>query len=825
MNNDAPFHGAPSTGYRAGSSSDLRVEPTSAELLGIRRKIVIAQALLTAFVGWGLGVAGSLNWFPMNEAQMRFVLMSYLWMVPLVGAIVAIGLPLYWYRPAERTIRSIVAGEDPPRGECAAGLARALKLPLWTAGSIFAGAVGGYAIGTILLRVITHLPYLEILKTALQAPMIGLLYGLVSFFILERILRPAVRELANRVPELEPSVPRLPLFFKLLAGTVAIVALACLSLLFSVLSHVQRSEENQLGRELSQTVLRAAVTSPVSTPTDGPIPTTLGSDFLRWLNRGAYAFAVSTDGKILTTHPEGYTNLFQEQLHDPAPIFRSGAGYFVDRVGRHRLVAHAPLPTPSRRLVAILPLDEALVETRSLWRIGTWLVLISMAVSAAFGMLFASHISEPVRFLTATAREVTEQGDLSIRSSLRTTDEIGDLSRAFDQMTSKIEQAQDAAIRREKLAALGQLLSGTAHELNNPLAAILMNAQLLEHEDLPQSVHAIAHTIGTESRRAAKIVGNLLSFARPRPPERQSVALNEVVRKAVDFHRYEMAIDGTELVEHYEEALPPVFCDPDQIQQVTLNLLANARHALHGRRKARLSVATHRAGATAEFVVEDTGPGIAPEVRRHIFDPFFTTRSDRGGTGLGLFIVHQIVKEHGGEIRVDGELGVGTRVTVRLPLGPAPTPPRGVTPPAGAPQPRGELSVLLVDDEIAIASSAAQYLERLGYRSRAVASGREAWSLLQRESFDVIVADFRLPDLSGHVLYEMLRKSRPHLADRMLFMTGDTVSEETRSTLVETRRPFLEKPFNLERLREAIDEVAAEPADGNAGPAPRPNGP
>lgn len=824
MNNDAPFHGAPTSGYRTGSSSDLRLEPTAGELLSIRRKIVVTQALLTAFVGWGLGVAGSLNWFPMNEAQLRFVLMSYLWMVPLVGAVVAIGLPLYWYRPVERTIRSIASGQDPARGECAAGLARALKLPLWTAGSIFTGAVGGYAIGTILLRLITRLPYLEILKTALQAPMIGLLYGLVSFFILERLLRPAVRELASRVPDLEPSVPRLPLFFKLLAGTVAIVALACLSLLFSVLSHVQRSEEEQLGVALSQTLLRVAATSPVNAPTDGPIATTIDSDFLRWLSRGAYAFAVSTEGEILTAHPNAYTNLFQEELHDPAPIFRTSAGFFVDRVGRHRLVAHAALPTPSHRLVAILPLDEALVETRSLWRIGIWLVLISMAVSAAFGMLFASHISEPLRFLTATAREVTEQGDLSIRSSLRTTDEIGDLSRAFDQMTSKIEQAQDAAIRREKLAALGQLLSGTAHELNNPLAAILMNAQLLEHEDVPESVLAIAQTIGTESRRAAKIVGNLLSFARPRPPERQSVALNDVIRKAVDFHRYEMTIEGMELVETYEANLPPVFCDPDQIQQVTLNLLNNARHALHGRRNARLSVGTRRAGGAAEFVVEDTGPGIAPEVRRHIFDPFYTTRSDRGGTGLGLFIVHQIVKEHGGEIRVDGELGVGTQFTVRLPLGPAPTPPRGVTPPAGIPRPPREISVLLVDDELAIASSAAQYLERLGYRSRAVASGREAWNLLQRESFDVIVADFRLPDLSGHVLYEMLRKSRPHLADRVLFMTGDTVSEETRSTLVETHRPFLEKPFNLERLREAIDEVVAELGDGSGGPPRNPNG-
>lgn len=813
MNSATPFHRSPSGGRPALPAAEPRSDVRIDDLLAIRRKIVLSHALLTVFVGWGLGVAGSLNWFPMNPAQLRFVLVSYLWMVPTVGLLVAIGLPLYWYRPIDRTVQAIAAGQDPGAATCAAALVRALKLPLWVAAAMFFGAVGGYAVGTTFLRLITHLPYLEILKTALQAPMIGLLYGLVSFFIMERLLRPAVRELTARVPDLEPRVPRFPIFFKLLAGTVAIVTLACLSLLFSVLSHVQRTEEAQLGRSLSQTLLRVAAASPVSAPLDGSITTTLGSDFLAWLTQGAYAFAVSTDGEILTAHPEGYTRLAQEKLFDPSPVFQSSAGYFVDRVGRHRLVAFAPLPVPARRLVAVLPLDRALVETGSLWKIGARVVLISMVVSAIFGMLFASHISEPVRVVTATARAVTERGDLSIRSSLRTTDEIGDLSHAFDHMTAKIEQAQDAAIRREKLAALGQLLSGTAHELNNPLAAILMNAQLLEHEDVPASVREIAHTISGESRRAAKIVGNLLSFARPRPPERRSVILNEVIRKAVDFHRYETAIEGIELVERYDVNLPPVFCDPDQIQQVVLNLLSNARHALQNRKNARLEVATRRAGSWVEIAVEDTGPGIPPEARKHIFDPFFTTRSDRGGTGLGLFIVHQIVKEHGGEIHLEGEVALGTRFTVRLPLGPAPTPPHGL-PPAAAPPKRAGLSVLLVDDELAIAKSAASYLERLGYRSHAVSSGREAWSILQREDFDAIVADFRLPDLSGSVLYDMLRKSKPHLADRVLFITGDTISEETRFTLSETQRPYLEKPFNLERLREAIEQLVSPPRDG-----------
>lgn len=784
--------------------------PGSAELVAIRSKIVLVQALLTALVGWGLGVTGSLNWFPMNEAQLRFVLVSYLWMVPTVGATMAIALPLYWYRPIDRAVRALAAGAEPNPATCAAALARALKLPLWIAVSIFSGAVGGYALGTILLRLVTHLPYPEILKVALQAPMIGLLYGLVSFFLIERLLRPAVRELTaqtvlRRAADVEVRIPRLPLFFKLLAGTVAIVALASLSLLFSVLARAQRSEEMRLGTELGQSVLRAAAGSRAGSDEEAIIGGA-GSDLLTWVAEGAYVFVADTEGRILTPHPMGYTHLEQERLYDPSPIFQTSAGYFADRVGQHRLVAHAALSSPTRRLVAIFPLDRALTMTLDLRRAGLWLVLISMVISAVFGMLFASHISEPVRVLTATARAVTERGDLSIRSSLRTTDEIGDLSQAFDQMTAKIQQAQDAAIRREKLAALGQLLSGTAHELNNPLAAILMNAQLLESEDLPGSLREIAHTIGTESRRAAKIVGNLLSFARPRPPERRSVSLNDAVRKAVDFHRYEMTIEGIDLVEDYDEDLPTVFCDPDQIQQVALNLVSNARHVLAGRRNARLALTTRRVGDHAHIVIEDTGPGIPPESRKHIFDPFFTTRPDRGGTGLGLFIVHQIVKEHGGEIDVAGEFGHGTRFTVRLPLGPA-QPPEPPTPPAGVPK-RASPSVLLVDDEQAIATSAASYLARLGYRVRAVASGREAWNILQQENFDVIVADLRLPDLPGDALYDMLRKSRPHLARRTLFMTGDTVSEEARSALAETRRPVLEKPFNLERLREAIERLA-----------------
>lgn len=274
----------------------------------------------------------------------------------------------------------------------------------------------------------------------------------------------------------------------------------------------------------------------------------------------------------------------------------------------------------------------------------------------------------------------------------------------------------------------------------------------------------------------------------------------------MDFHRYEMTVEGIGLTEQYDPQSPTVFCDPDQIQQVVLNLLSNARHALANRRDPELRVATSRAGAGVEIVVEDIGPGISEEVRRQIFDPFFTTRSDRGGTGLGLFIVHQIVKEHGGEINVTSEPGRGSRFTVRLPIGPA-----AQEPPTPTPLPTGEaqgLAVLLVDDEQGIASSASAYLSRQGYRVRAVSSGWEAWRILQREAFDVVVADFRLPDLPGSALYEMLRESRPHLAQRTLFITGDTLNEETRTALAETRRPYLEKPFSLERLPSAIERLA-----------------
>ncbi len=582
------------------------------------------------------------------------------------------------------------------------------------------------------------------------------------------------------------------------------MALVCLSLLFTVHSRVQRSEEGRLGTQLVDDVRLSAAGTPLLSPEFEGVADS--QELAPWVAQGAYAFVVDTRGRILTPHPENYSDLAQERLFDPSPVFQGRAGFFVDRVGQHRLVAYAPTSTPGRRLVTILPLDEALVATRELWRVGLWLVLISMIGSAAFGMLFASHIAEPVRLLTATARSVTDRGDLSIRSSLRTTDEVGDLSRAFDRMTAKIQQAQDAAIRREKLAALGQLLSGTAHELNNPLAAILMNAQLLESEDLPDPILEIARTIHTESRRAAKIVGNLLSFARPRPPERRTVHLNEAVLKAVDFHRYEMTVEGIKLTEQYDSALPTVFCDPDQIQQVVLNLVSNARHALSSRRDAELRVATRREGEWADIVVEDNGPGIAPETLQRIFDPFFTTRSDRGGTGLGLFIVHQIVKEHGGEIEVASEFGRGSQFTVRLPIGVgAPEMPTPTPLPTGVPQ---GLSVLLIDDEQAIATSASAYLARHGYRVRTVSSGWEAWKIVQQEAFDVIVADFRLPDLPGSALYEMLRESRPQLAQRTLFITGDTLSEATRTALAQTQRPYLEKPFSLERLHNAIEQLA-----------------
>lgn len=226
-------------------------------------------------------------------------------------------------------------------------------------------------------------------------------------------------------------------------------------------------------------------------------------------------------------------------------------------------------------------------------------------------------------------------------------------------------------LQREKLAALGQLVSGVAHELNNPLAGIMAFSQLLlaTNPSNPDQLDGLV-TINSEARRAAKIISNLLLFARQRPPERAPADVNGAVHDALALRRYALRTHQIDVKLELDPSLPTVLADVSQLQQVFLNLIANAEQALQDRNGARcITLRSRRAGNSLFITVADNGPGIPAGAVDRIFEPFYTTKALGEGTGLGLSISDGIVREHGGLIRVSSQEGEGTEFTVELPLG------------------------------------------------------------------------------------------------------------------------------------------------------------
>jgi PAS domain S-box-containing protein len=359
-------------------------------------------------------------------------------------------------------------------------------------------------------------------------------------------------------------------------------------------------------------------------------------------------------------------------------------------------------------------------------------------------------------------------------------------------------------LQQEKLAAVGQLVSGVAHELNNPLASVMAFAQLLLAAP-PGAQHdkRAIDAINQEAKRAAKIVSNLLTFARQHQPERTVADLNRVVEDTLELRRYALRIAQVEIDNQLDPNLPITWADPFQLQQVVLNLITNAEHALsswEGPR--RITLATERMGDLIVLRVADTGPGIAPEHLSRIFNPFFTTKPVGEGTGLGLSISDGIIREHGGRIRAESRVGRGATFIIELPYT---TPPSDDPPAVDESVPAATITsrILVVDDEPTIRNAIATYFRSMGHAVETAGSGREAVTRVTAGDYDALILDLRLPDITGaEALRELEVLGR--VPDRVVFITGDTQSESSRRALEATHRPVISKPFLLDELAAVV---------------------
>lgn len=398
---------------------------------------------------------------------------------------------------------------------------------------------------------------------------------------------------------------------------------------------------------------------------------------------------------------------------------------------------------------------------------------------------------------SVTATPVVEDGE--IRGCLGIVRDVTGERRLADQL-----------LQREKLAAVGQLVSGVAHELNNPLAGVLAFAQLLEAapgsvEEQREAIRAIHK----EAKRAAKIVSNLLLFARERDPERTRTDLNAVLTDALELRRYVLRTQQVEVLTELDPALPAVWADPFQLQQVILNFITNAEYALKGmEHEKQITMRSWFANGRVYASVADNGTGIESAVIDRVFNPFFTTKEVGEGTGLGLSISHGIIRQHGGHIGVESVQGSGATFTIDLPLSPlANAKPESTI--VGGRRSGASSTFLIVDDEHSIRRALVRYLMREGHTVDTAASGEEALARMAGRRYDAILLDLRMPDMAGQRVFEQLRAEDPEHAARVVFATGDAESDGARDFLREAERPFVSKPFMLPSVVRLLCDVAA----------------
>jgi PAS domain S-box-containing protein len=379
------------------------------------------------------------------------------------------------------------------------------------------------------------------------------------------------------------------------------------------------------------------------------------------------------------------------------------------------------------------------------------------------------------------------------------------LARDVSEVRRTTAQLQQA----EKLAALGQLVSGVAHEINNPAAIISGFAQTLLLDQVSEEQRDMIAMIQEEATRIGRITTNLLAFARAGGKDRSLVDVNDIVRRTFALRSYHLSTLNITVHLELDPADPRVWGNGSELQQLLLNLLINAEQALTLVTTPR--VITLRTTAAEDEVgidCADTGPGITPEIRDRIFDPFFTTKPEGIGTGLGLSICYGIARDHGGRIWVETEPGAGATFRVALPRDERIMPREGEPPRAPA-TPPPSLRVLLVDDEAGLRRAVTRFLTRRGMDVTAVGDGEEALAALNGQAFDVIVSDVRMPGVAGREFLDRLRRERPEAVRRLIFSTGDTYAPDTAALLEDAGVPSLVKPFDLSRLEQVVREVAA----------------
>ena len=411
----------------------------------------------------------------------------------------------------------------------------------------------------------------------------------------------------------------------------------------------------------------------------------------------------------------------------------------------------------------------------------------------------ARHADGTWRMLRASAGPLfdADQKISGVVSSVRDITE----ARTFEQQL----------LQKEKFASMGQMMAGAAHELNNPLTAILGVSDLLRERATDDSTRRQVEIILQQARRAAAIVQDLLVLAVPSGQKRGRVKVDEIIRKVIESHQKSLQQRNIVADTVITGTLSEVEGDPRLLTQVFANILENAEQAISSvREKGAIRISLSQAGNNLLVVFADDGPGIPQEMVDKIYDPFFTTKRPGGGSGLGLTICLGVIKDHGGRIEVQTSEGAGTTFRVFLPAiferkleAPNSTPARNASPVSLALSGR---KLLIVDDEESIREIVQDGLSARGMHVECAASSEEALALLAGNTYDVVLCDFNLPGLSGEQLFERLRTQSENSVPRFVFITGDLLEPSTVASFAERGAHVLQKPFHISALATLLSE-------------------
>ncbi|MEE8431650.1 MAG: response regulator [Candidatus Desulfatibia sp.] len=373
----------------------------------------------------------------------------------------------------------------------------------------------------------------------------------------------------------------------------------------------------------------------------------------------------------------------------------------------------------------------------------------------------------------------------------------------------QLEIVKAQLVHSEKLSAIGELLAGVVHEINNPLAGILGYSELLLlKEPSPEKAHKYVKNIQQSAILCQRIVQKLLAFSRKQKPKREYVQVTDILESTLELVQHEIKKNAVQVVKQFADNLPRTIADFYQIQQVFLNIISNAVQAMQQQtRLGTLTVISEFDEKSIRITIRDSGPGIPRENLRKIFEPFFTTKPEGKGTGLGLSICYEIIREHGGDFYVSSEPGRGTYFFVELPVIA-----RDKTSPALAPSAKMDRlpvakNILVIDERETGYDLLENMITALEHHVAVAHDVYSAQQKLQNKDYDVIISNMNMPEFSGQQLYEHLNQVKPELLSKLLFITGGVISEEVRCFIEQSGIPCISKPFGLDEIQEAIQKI------------------